>query len=113
MLLERFGAAYRASPWIRFTDESGQHWCQPDGLLDVGETLIIVEFKYQHTLDAWHQLRLLYEPVVAHLHPEHSLAVVEVVKWYDCAVVFPEPVKLVKDVAAHLTKDFGVHIWKP
>lgn len=113
MLRDRFGAAYLPSPWIRFADATGQHWCQPDGLLSVNGRIVIVEFKYQHTVDAWHQLRQLYEPVISVLHPGVCTSVVEIVKWYDCALAFPEPVKLVKDVAAHLSKDFGVHIWKP
>jgi hypothetical protein len=113
MLAERFAGAYLPSPWIRFTDASGKHWCQPDGLLDTPHNLVIVEFKYQHTVDAWQQLRLLYEPVVQVLHPGRPIAVLEVVKWYDCAVEFPEPVRLVADVAEHKGNGFGVHIWKP
>lgn len=113
LLADRFGGAYLPSPWIRFTDSGGQHWCQPDGLLDTPHGLIIVEFKYQHTLDAWQQLRLLYEPVVAALHPGRPIAVLEIVKWYDCAVAFPEPVRLVADISKHQGRDFGVHIWKP
>jgi hypothetical protein len=113
MMAERFGGAYRPSPWIRFTDETGRHWCQPDGLLETPHGLVIVEFKYQHTVDAWQQLRLLYEPVVEVLHPGRPVAVLEVVKWYDCAVEFPEPVRLVADITEHKGTQFGVHIWKP
>lgn len=113
MLRDRFGSAYLPSPWLRFTDSTGNHWCQPDGLLHTKHGLLIVEFKYQHTIDAWHQLRLLYEPVVAALHPEHSISVLEIVKWYDCAVAYPEAVALVADPAHHHGNAFGVHIWKP
>jgi len=113
MLVERFGSAYLPSPWVRFTDQAGQHWCQPDGVLEMDSGLIIIEFKYQHTVDAWQQLRLLYEPVLAALHPGRPLSVLEIVKWYDCAVAFPEPVRLVADVSVHTGRDFGVHIWKP
>lgn len=113
MLGGRFGGAYLPSPWVRFTDAAGQHWCQPDGLLQTAHGITIIEFKYQHTIDAWHQLRLLYEPVIAILHPGVDLAVLEIVKWYDCAVDFPEPARLVREVADHHGKEFGVHIWKP
>lgn len=75
--------------------------------------MVIVEFKYQHTIDAWSQLRLLYEPVLAFIHPELAISVLEIVKWYDCAVEFPEPVRLIADIAEHNTREFGVHIWKP
>lgn len=71
-----------------------------------------MEVKYQHTIDAWYQLRLLYEPVVKVLLGLPT-AVLEVVKWYDCAVEFPEAARLVKDVAEHKGDEFGVHIWKP
>lgn len=113
MLAARFGEKYVAAPWIRFHDERGQHWCQPDGLLHTASGIVIVEFKYQHTIDAWQQLRLLYEPVIAFLHRGAPIAVLEIVKWYDCAVEFPEPVKLVKDIGEHTGREFGVHIWKP
>jgi hypothetical protein len=113
LLSTRFGAAYTPSPWVRFSDASGDHWCQPDGLLDTNQGVIIVEFKYQHTIDAWHQLRLLYEPVLSVLLPDKHISVLEIVKWFDCNVSFPEPVRLVSDPEFHSGREFGVHIWKP
>lgn len=114
MLLARFPGQYIPSPWIKYIDGSGRHWCQPDGILYLrSNRLIIVEFKYQHTADAWKQLRLLYEPVITFLHPGAAVSSLEIVKWYDCAVAFPEPVHLIADIAEHHGKGFGVHIWKP
>lgn len=114
MLLDRFGDNYMGSPWVEFVDETGKHWCQPDGLLNLpGNTVLIIEFKYQHTIDAWYQLRQLYQPVVQVLFPSCKTAVLEIVKWYDCALAFPEPARLVRDVADHNNEEFGVHIWKP
>lgn len=113
MLMSRFGEAYLPSPWIRFTDATGAHWCQPDGILLFNTRLVLVEFKYQHTVDAWQQLRLLYEPVVEALHPGKEISVLEIVKWFDPLVAFPEPVRLVPDVKEHKGREFGVHIWKP
>lgn len=72
-----------------------------------------MEFKYQHTVDAWNQLRLLYEPVVKALTPGRQITVLEIVKWYDCGVAFPEPVRLVSDIAKFDGDGFGVHIFKP
>lgn len=72
-----------------------------------------MEFKYQHTIDAWTQLRLLYEPVIQVLLPELRISVLEIVKWYDCDVAFPEPVRLVSDIATFDGLGFGVHIYKP
>lgn len=112
-LKSEYGQRYLASPWLRFTDEAGQHWCQPDGLLHTPTGVIIIEVKYQHTVDAYNQLRLLYEPVVSVLIPESRLSVLEVVKWYDCDLVFPEPARLIRNIDEHSGHEFGVHIWKP
>lgn len=105
------------SPWFVFAQEgySRPRWCQPDGLLlDLyAGRIVIVEIKYQHTPDAWWQVRQLYQPVVrSAFGPDWDIRACEVVKWYDPAIGFPEPVALAKDPA--LVRDtFGVHIWKP
>jgi hypothetical protein len=112
MLAREFGDRYTANPWLRFRDDAGLHWCQPDGILRGPDRVVIVEVKYNHTIEAWRQLRLLYEPVVGWLE-ELPISVVEVVKWYDCAVQFPEEVKLVKDVGVFTGREFGVHIFRP
>lgn len=108
------GEAYVPSPWLRFKTESGWRWCQPDALyfdLALGR-LVILEVKYQHTSDAWWQLRHLYEPVLRAMFPSAlwGIACCEVVKWFDPETVFPERVEMLRmplDV-----KTFGVHIWK-
>ena len=112
MLAEKFPGRYRANPWIRFRDGDALHWCQPDGLLLGEDRVTIVEVKYNHTIEAWRQLRLLYSPVISLLEGK-KLAVVEIVKWYDCAVGFPEEVKLVKDIGGFSGSEFGVHIFRP
>jgi hypothetical protein len=112
----RYGRAYCPSPWIKFFAEGKWRWCQPDGLLFVPALgkIIIVEIKYQHTTDAWWQVRHLYQPVLEFLMPPRlwKYEVCEVVKWYDPAVVFPESLVLANEVDmphAH----FKVHICKP
>lgn len=106
---------YLPGPWIRFNDVSGCRWCQPDGLLVNFFTgrVTIIEVKYQHTSDAWWQLRMLYEPVVRKLFSEElwDFSLCEVVKWYDPSTKFPERVELVPDIG--MAKSFGVHIFKP
>lgn len=90
-------------------------WCQPDGIFvdfDAGK-IVIVEVKYQHTLDAWYQL-YRYLTVVRHVFGtiwDYSLC--EVVKWYDCALAYPEPIQLLSDLAAAKPNAFHVHILKP
>lgn len=118
-LLGEYEEKYLPSPWIRFTDTISDRtrWCQPDGLLIELErgVITLVEFKYQHTSDAWWQLRQLYEPVVKYLFPgeEWKFHVCEVVKWYDPATVFPERISMAPAIHSLRDNDFGVHIWKP
>jgi hypothetical protein len=104
------------SPWLEFEEASGRRrWCQPDGLLlDIwGGRIIVVEVKYQHTSNAWWQLRQLYLPVLRRLFGEYVLHPLEICKWYDPAQPFPEPVSLLPDPAKPNGLTFGVHIWKP
>lgn len=111
------GPAYLPSPWFQFAsaDEARMQWCQPDALyfdLEAGR-ITIVEVKYQHTVDAWWQLHR-YLPVVREVFgPDFQYALCEVVKWYDCAVVFPEPVRLLPELSLARPDGFHVHIYKP
>lgn len=111
-----YGDKYVASPWLRFYTEAGWRWCQPDGLVvDAARGRItIVEVKYQHTSDAWWQVRHLYQPVLEKMFPPSlwELDACEVVKWYDPATLFPEKVVLAQDVHMH-HPSFKVHIWRP
>lgn len=106
-------AGYRSNPWIKYVDALGTRYCQPDGIVEFAERILLVEFKYQHTRDAWKQLRTLYEPIAKHLYPGLSVSVLEICKWYDPAEAFPEPVVLVKNPEDHTGSGFGVHIWRP
>ena len=112
----RFGGLYLPSPWIKFFGDGRWRWCQPDGVLfqPARGAIVIVECKYQHTLDAWWQVRHLYQPVLEHIFPRTlwKYEACEIVKWYDPAIQFPEPVVLAHDVGlSH--KHFKVHIHKP
>lgn len=118
-LKDQFGANYTASPWIRFRADGEKkiRWCQPDGLLVDAEhrTVIIVEFKYQHTEAAWWQLFRLYLPVVSRLLAGRArqMSCIEICKWFDPIVQAPMPPKLCQHVLAVQPGEFGVHIWKP
>lgn len=115
-LAEFYGEMYIPSPWIKFFAEGAYRWCQPDGIhLDfIRGVITIVEVKYQHTTDAWWQLRCLYEPVLRVIFPASlwKFEVCEVVKWYDPAVVFPEKTVLAQEMAMPHSA-FKVHIWRP
>jgi len=101
-----------ANQWIQFSDDAGPRWCQPDGYVDLGERVLLVEVKYQHTPGAWEQLRLVYAPLLEYLFGK-PVAILEIVKWYDPLIVCPEPVELVASPAEWAGRGFGVHIWRP
>jgi hypothetical protein len=108
---------YVPSPWIRFfAAGEGWRWCQPDGLIiDPWQgRIIIVEVKYQHTPDAWWQVKQLYMPVLHQIFPPQlwNYEFCEVVKWFDPAVQFPEKVILASEPSKR-SSSFKVHIWKP
>lgn len=117
-LLSQFREFYVPSPWLHFREEGAENfrWCQPDGLLIDGQRGIIniVEIKYSHTSDAWWQLKNLYLPVLKKIFPIDlwSFEMVEVVRWYDPDVFFPEPVCLANNPLKPSTK-FKVHIFNP
>lgn len=111
---------YTPGPWLYFKGAGGTKWCQPDGLIFdlTAGTIILVEIKYQHTTDAWWQLRRLYEPVLRALFPAQlwTFHTLEVVKWYDPEVLWPEPTRLLSnpiDAAKLPDGHSGIHIWKP
>lgn len=115
-----FPYGYMPSPWLRFETHEGMKFCQADGILvELSAGIItIIEVKYQHTTDAWWQLRRLYQPVLEHIFAgtDWQFRVVEIVKWYDPAVQWPEQIQRVEDLeqAFKLPADTtGVHIWKP
>lgn len=110
------GDFYIPSPWLRFFSDGKWRWCQPDGLLfDFQRGVItIVEVKYQHTSDAWWQVRELYAPVLRAIFPERLWAfeACEVVKWYDPETKFPERTVLAQDVGMKHPA-FKIHIYHP
>lgn len=116
MLHIRYGSYHFRSPWLRFHDNGKVRWCQPDALLVDVESgrIVVIEVKYQHTLDAWWQLHHLYVPVLREIFPATmwTIAVCEVVKWYDPATWFPCRVQLLADPVEARVNEFGVHIWK-
>lgn len=108
---------YLPSPWIEFYDRSPlSKWCQPDGLIIdpwLGR-LIIVEVKYQHTPEAHEQLFGLYLPVLSLMFAkDFDLDCVEVVSWFDCAVLCSMPAILCEWPDRPHKGAFNVHIWKP
>ena len=111
-----YGDRYVSSPWLRFFAEGKWRWCQPDGLLFDPQSgrITIVEVKYQHTSDAWWQVRHLYQPVLQAMFPEKlwTFDACEIVKWYDPDTRFPEKLVLAQEISMKHPA-FKVHIWRP
>lgn len=116
---EEFKEKYVISPWIKYKVYGSNKilWAQPDGLhIDIELGMIIVcEMKYQHTSEAYWQTIGKYIPLVQKIFGTHmwKFGVVEIVKWYDCAVKFPAKVTLRDCISKVRPGEFGVHIWKP
>ena len=115
-LNEAFGLRYVRSPWIQFAVTGRQpRWCQPDGFIIFPELgkIIVVEVKYNHTAKAYEQLFHLYAPVIRRIFgPGWRVACCEIVKWFDPAVVCPEPAVLREYIEHAKVGEFAVHIWK-
>lgn len=115
-LEQLYGERYVQSPWLKFFSDGKWRWCQPDALvIDLPRgRILIIEVKYQHTSDAWWQVRRLYEPVLRIIFPDvlWTYEFCEVVKWYDPAVDFPEKVVLAQEPGMP-HKAFKVHIYRP
>lgn len=118
-LWEHYGNAYEPSARFTFIDEDGRRLCEMDGILPAREYVIVFEVKAQHTPNAWHQIRSLYEPVALNFF-QRPVVPVEVVKSYDGYTPFPEPTKILFSLAEldHWVKyfpdsseKFGVLLW--
>ena len=83
---------HRNGPWIEFQERRGRRWCQPDALLINAKEkrVVLLEVKYQHTSDAWYQLKQLYLPVLRVAMRGYSFSLVEMVHWYDPLTLWPE-----------------------
>jgi len=114
-LAQRYGGSYMPSPWLCFSTLGDVRWCQPDGLLVYPKLrrVVVVEIKYSHTARAWWQVRKLYIPVLEKLFPGYDFRAVELVKWFDPDVTFPEATAFCPDPALVGSDHFGIHLWTP
>lgn len=104
----------KSGPWVEFVDRGKRRWCQPDAiLLELNQRLAFVyEVKYQHTADAWWQLRWLYSPVIEKIYPGWTIGLMEICHWHDPATLFPEPYDLSHDFLHIPSRNkVAVHIW--
>lgn len=108
-------SGYMPNPQVSFRDKTDFRIVRPDGLLPLRNRLVIFEVKSQHMPEAWWQLRRLYEPVLRHW-VDVPIQVVEIVKSFDPAMPFPEPIELVGMLELWVSEPkswekFGVWKW--
>lgn len=116
-LSKLLGYEFVPGPWMVFIDATGKRWCQPDGLwIDVVRGRItIIEIKYSHCIDAYYQLKELYEPVLraAFAGAPWEFRLVELVRWYDKDTEFPGNHNLRPRLELAREDEIAVHIWNP
>ena len=115
-LCDFYGDAYLPGPWLQFYDPD-QRICQPDGILFDFErgVITLIEIKLRHCTDAYWQLRKLYQPVLRGMFPASlwDIRCIEIVRWYDPCVVWPERHIMRENVCGAVSGVIGVHIYNP
>lgn len=106
----------KASPWIRFSDTYGTHWCQPDHVLEAWDRVIVAESKLSlRRLDtAVSQLSRLYKPCLEYLFPRKPIIMVVAFKHWikgdeDPVPMIDELQDLMSAPPKAYTKPYGWH----
>lgn len=114
-LVDMLQKLIHVAPTIEYEDAAGLGYAIPDAVISDNHGICVVEIKYQHMPDAWWQLRKKYEPLVRHIHPDKKIHLVEICRSLDCAMPFPEPLKVVESIAELRDMEsgsLGVLQWK-
>ena len=81
------------------------------------ETLIVFECKLTHTLQAYWQLRRLYENVLKVAFPRKIIRVCEVTRQFEPGIQYPEDIWLCPSfeyfLSLNTSNEFGVIQWRP
>lgn len=107
------------SPWLVFRAEGDRadhvRYCQPDHILidEWHRKLTIIEIKLQHCVEAYDQVRKLYEPVLKVMYPDHLFSAIELVQWHDPHIAFPETYYFEPNIFEARVNGFAIHIWNP
>lgn len=64
--------------WIRFEDDNGLGWAQPDFTIVVPEAILILDTKLTHTPSTYQQIGELYSPLLSHMIDDRPQVWVEV-----------------------------------
>lgn len=108
-------ASLLLGPWISYKTAKSSRicYCQPDVLLVNSEEkkLTIYEIKLQHCTFAWWQVRKLYEPILRKIYPNFTISAMEIVKWLDPHIPFPETFYYASSPFDLFDNRFGIHIY--
>lgn len=110
--LDELFPEHLSSLGFKYCDGGDVGICIPDGIIYTEKWVIVLETKLRHTMDAWHHLRRLYAPVVAYAFKK-PVRCIEVVKYYDPDIKFPEPFRLYQTPRQMMECDapLGVLVW--
>lgn len=94
------------------TEYAEKNICIVDGLLALDDEVVVVEVKLRHTVDAWFQLRKLYQPVLKKALNK-PIRALEICSVYEPQARFPEPFLIVTNIEEFIRSrcDLGVLIW--
>jgi hypothetical protein len=113
-LHDEYGLHYISGQWFTYFSGDQKKFCQIDGILlnEERKNLLICEVKYSHTSLAYWQVENLYVPLMREYlrGSDWTVAVCEIVKWYDPAVAFPVRPVLRESLRDVRVGEFAVHI---
>ncbi len=108
-----YGIDFRGAPAILYQDRTGCRMAVPDGILKIGNTLVVIEVKLTHTERAWWQLNRLYLPLLrALVNPGVQCLPVEICRSYDPDVKFPGPSAVTTSLHRLSPSHTGILHWK-
>ena len=112
-LVSVFGRRLAPHQWFKWWDGTKVRFCEVDALFHADDGVVIFEIKVNFCVEAWWQLRKLYEPVVRKALSPERVGLVVVCRSYDPAVAFPEPCGRIDELASwHLLDKLGVFQWR-
>ena len=96
-LQQRYPLTFQTGVPISFQRKHGEYYQRPetaipDGLLirESSKTLLVVEIKLRHSVDAWSQLNRFYLPLLRKVHGDSLvLRTIEICRFYDPGVRLP------------------------
>jgi hypothetical protein len=103
-----YGGAFREQANIAYWDRRGPRRAVLDGVLRLGDEVLIIEVKLAHTARIWEQLVERYVPLVKALEPGATVRGVEICRSYDPHVKLLGPHK--KITSLHQAASGGLEV---